>query len=128
MVSTLQDSQPDPRNHRRHLQTRCLTCLDRRDDMSHIAALDVPRTCLLARDIDHRALGNCPPGQGTGFGLDLDTLGLDPGTLGTSRSNWACLAPPAEWFVRPSSVEKEPLVVWAPPPPRSVRPGAKRDF
>ena len=93
MVSTLQDSQPDPHNHRRHLQTRCLTCLDRRDDMSHIAALDVPRTCLLGRDIDHHALGNCSPGQGTGLGLDLDTPGPDPGTLGTSRSDWACPAP-----------------------------------
>ena len=70
----------------RHPQKHCLTCLGRTDDMFHIAALDVPRRRPLVHGTDHHGLGSCHLDQGTGLALGL-------GNLGTSLSDWACLAP-----------------------------------
>ena len=79
------DSPSGPRTRLRRPQTHCLTYLGRRDDMFHIAVLDAPHRRPLDRGTDHRGLGNCHLGLGT------DRLGL--GSLGTSQSNWVCLAP-----------------------------------
>ena len=83
------DSPSGPRSRLRRPQTHCLTCLGRRDDMFHIAVLDVPHRRPLDRGTAHH---NFHLGQGTDH-RDQGTGRLDLGTLGTSRSNWACLAP-----------------------------------
>ena len=84
------DSPSGPRNRLRLHQTHCLTCLGHRDDMSHTAVLDVPHRRPLDRGTDRC---NCHLDQDTDH-RDQGTGRLDLGSLGTSRSNWACLAPP----------------------------------
>ena len=83
------DSPSGPRNRLPRPQTHCSTCLGRRYDMFHIAVLDVPHRRPLDRGTDRR---NCHLDRGTDH-RDQGTAHLDLDTLGTSRSNSACLAP-----------------------------------